>query len=469
MSKGERLTKVLADSTNKKTIVIIVIFLYIFFLSLYKLEKISPPYYINYNPKKIDCPKNLQNYNKFCKNFSLEKTNTYVSTISDLKKINEEFWITSKFKKNSEIVHLKKKIKIKIKIIPLDKNNKKIDNEKIEEIEKNIFLVCEGENDNCEENNILVHDINFERYKIEVNFKINENLKKSIKNINFEIFIGNEKKIKQMEILRYFFLFFSIFFGIYYFLFFFKIEKNTITYEHKFIFWLSIGLILGNNPFYYFCIRNKKLETFLFFFFQTFFYLLLILFLLTMVDRILKNSKNNNILKYNKKIILLGIFFILSLFIFLTFFIINDNPKNPILLFLLYHPFLLLYIFLSIIFLQFFLFFFILYKTYKIFQIWNKILQRHKFFIIISIIFYTFYIKAMVFQFTFAPLFFLNFYITILQISWRFIQTENGYETYLVNDIQFEEDDGKIIEEEGEEESDQELELSTRENSVNNV
>ena len=468
----EKLTKVLADSTNKKTITILTTILLTILLLLFKLETMVPNYYIDYKKAQIACPPVMQGFTNYCSTLPLTKSSTWSIILKELIPENEHIWVRAFFIKKNHVSTVNLKIMALINIFAVDKKNKKIEDKKNKfvDLRKEVYLECSESEDNfCSPISLGFQDIENERYRVEISFQIPENLKSQLRDVNFEVKMGNPGVLRFLVFTRYGLVFFSIFSGFFYFLFYKNIPENMVTYEHRFILWLTIGIIVANDPFYAVDFDNKYLELFLFFLFQGFFYFLLTIFILTMLDRIRLESKQNNTRFLKKKILYLALFFtiLMTVLIFLTYY--SEDTKDPIFEFFYDHPFVLTVLFFLIVALQVFLFFLILFKSFLIYKKWETILQRHRFFIIMSLVFYFFYMKAMVFEFLIAPLIFLNIYVFLLQISWRFSENGSGFETYLTEtESQNDEEDyhKDEIKTDSESDSDYEFELNTNDDSL---
>ncbi len=133
--------------------------------------------------------------------------------------------------------------------------------------------------------------IEWDQYKLEVSFKIPKNLSSSFKSIELEIYKKNPKFEKINFYFRFASILLSLISGVFYISFYFKTKPNFRSFEHKYIFFLSVFLIISNDPLYIFNIIPPSIEFMLFINLKIFFYLLIIIFILTMLDRIHKESR----------------------------------------------------------------------------------------------------------------------------------------------------------------------------------
>ncbi len=115
-----------------------------------------------------------------------------------------------------------------------------------------------------------------------------------------------------------------------------------------------------------------------------------------------------------------------------------------------------------------------IYITYKlllfisrILSRWDELLQRHRFFIPISIVFFVCHIKAVLYNSHFSELIIWNFYVIFLQVSWKF-STGSNFDTILISEDHSDRNEVNV----DEQELDHDLEiqdkedLDTRDNSL---
>lgn len=77
-------------------------------------------------------------------------------------------------------------------------------------------------------------------YKMKLKPDLATNIQENFAGMKFLIYIENESFIKQIEIVRQILIITSILGGLIYIFNYMKISKEMVTFEHKFLYYLSI-------------------------------------------------------------------------------------------------------------------------------------------------------------------------------------------------------------------------------------
>ena len=431
-----RLIKILADSSNKRLMLILLFLSLILLLALNITAAYLVPEVL-INIEGLDkCPGNFSTFRGFCHKMEFQENNKWISYISNIGPKNQFLMIGGEAVRDQAKAdrehNFELDFKVEIKSVELENGDETELSNINQNLDHKMEVKCNKNQIYCANNIFLLiyPKEKVEVYKIEIEINIPMDFKDGIKSIYFFANMVDPKYTNFLLILRYTCLVISVFFGILYFKFYFSIENSLLTFEHKFIFLLSICLIFFNDPFYALTILKSEFSlTLLSNFFVIGFISILILFWIVMIQRMYKESVmiTSNLL--NKK----NIFFSFIIFcllmsvsmianVFSRFYPgFHLNAEYPLVFeFLIFVVFGIL-IFLAILF---------IYSTYKIFISWNKLIPRHKFFFLFSFYFIVvlfFMIANGLYQsyessgVKILMLFLLNnFYVIMLQILWRF-------------------------------------------------
>lgn len=127
------------------------------------------------------------------------------------------------------------------------------DGEDVEKVttESQMSVVCPTDSLYCESNYLLMYpSIDTANVRLAVNFYIEEPLKQVITHANFFMYTSNPQYTIYLLILRYSLLFISLIRLIMYSRFYCHLEYKNRTFEHRFIMFLSVALVLFNDPLY---------------------------------------------------------------------------------------------------------------------------------------------------------------------------------------------------------------------------
>lgn len=190
-------------------------------------------------------------------------------------------------------------------------------------------------------------------------------------------------------------------------------NQETITFEHKFLFYLSFTLLLSNNPFFVF-IKNFYLENMIWNVFQTFQYILTLIFIISICNRIMTEPLEVDSFALNKKLIYLGVAMLLSSLTFFICFITKTDVSNPILKYVLMNKWLKFCVLIFWIVIHIKIFGIIFQKLFYLIRKWDFVLQRHQFVIILSLAFFFCYCISFVFLAFQTQVILQNIYLIIL-------------------------------------------------------
>lgn len=103
----------------------------------------------------------------------------------------------------------------------------------------------------CEDNMLfLFPDLKHENYKLVINLEIDRSMAQVFDEVFFYLSYSNSAFTVFLIIFRSFLLLASIVTAVIYLKFYSSISQDSVTFEHRFIGILSIGLILLNDPIY---------------------------------------------------------------------------------------------------------------------------------------------------------------------------------------------------------------------------
>ena len=282
---------------------------------------------------------------------------------------------------------------------------------------------------------MIYSQIQHEIYKVDLELEIPSEYNNILKGILFDAKVVSIGYTNFLIILRYTFFAISVMGLIFYAMFFLQIPKNLRTFEHKYIFVLSVSLVIFNDPFYLLTIyKAGPAMAFFSTLFVVQFVTFLIVFWVVMIRRIHREPVRVGTKLLDRYSLAIGVVgFVLYMVTGIIasmvyrfnpgFHADTDYPK-------VYKVFVILLILFCVI-----LIILLLYNTFKIFKTWKKNIPRHKVFFTVSFYFFfaMFLISIAGFYQSYDSngvkilllIFLNNFYILLLQIFWRFAPDDN--------------------------------------------
>lgn len=116
------------------------------------------------------------------------------------------------------------------------------------ESESSVDIQCKAQNTLCEWNSFILYpEIDYSNYKLEVELKNLEN-NSQLRKFVFNVFSLNPKFFNFILILKIIFLVVSVVSFVFYHRFYNTLNSFICTFEHKALYYLSISLILFNDP-----------------------------------------------------------------------------------------------------------------------------------------------------------------------------------------------------------------------------
>lgn len=438
--KQERLVKILADSTNNRVYVSILVIGFFILLSLYFIAAFAVPHtFINFEGV-TDCPDSL-NFKGYCHYIDFKKTDSWTVHLGHLTKKNQFLLIFGKIMPVTS-TEMEFDLKYKIDIKPVNEyGDEKEDSKKMDLVKKeNTARVnCEEGETYCKMNEFILYpQITHDIYRISIKIDVTTFDRNDIKGIYFNARTISEKYTNFTLALRYTFFCISIISSILYLIFYFKLSNDLKTFEHRFISILSFLIPFFNNPFYAINIFSPSVfMAILSTYFTVSLISILLLFWIIMVQRIWKEKIRVKTKLINPLNLIL--WFVGFVFLMVTstigavvfrfdpaFHVDREYPTS----YQVFEVFVLIYMLVLLILLFF--------CIYKMCGQWKKIIWRHKIFFIMSIYFF---LAVFILSVTGAyqsydsdgikvlmMIFIVNFYIILLQIFWRF--TKDGIKDY---------------------------------------
>lgn len=118
------------------------------------------------------------------------------------------------------------------------------------ETHSKVEITCPKGSHVCERNTFIFYpEINHSSYKLEIELDTGH-LAAQFDSFHFTAVTANSKYTMFLLLLRYSLFLLSVIMGSRYFKTYWSLNKFVRTFEHKAIFWMSIFLILFNDPFY---------------------------------------------------------------------------------------------------------------------------------------------------------------------------------------------------------------------------
>jgi len=311
--------------------------------------------------------------------------------------------------------------------------------------EDKIRIVCPEGNYYCNDNLFILYpQITASGYKFIITLMLEPNHNLLLEEMTFFIYTSNPSYITYLMALRYTLLALSIIACAIYAFYYVRSPVELRTFEHRYIFLLSIALIFFNDPFYALTIlKSNPFWAVLSTLFVTTFVTLLIFFWITMIRRIhLEPSSVRTKLINPYTIAIAVLFFIIITVPALVATIysrfnpsLHFNAEYPI----AYSIFIIFNLVFAILLLVMFF-----YNIYQVTKKWNLTIPRHRFFLVFSFYFVMtlfFLIASGVYQsyesegvkilFLFVT---CNVYIFFMQAMWMFNRSNEFYRD-IENDI----------------------------------
>lgn len=298
------------------------------------------------------------------------------------------------------------------------------------ENKSSVQVYCHHGSSTCEKNVFIFYpEINHSQYKLEIELQTNI-IDQNLNFISYSAVTANSKYTMFLLLLRYSLFFISIIFLARYIKSYWMINKFVRTFEHKMIFILGILLVFFNDPFYAATILKANLffaglSTLCVCVFVT----ALIIFWIVMMQRIHKEppTPETKLLKSRITIImgilvfgfLLGSLMIASVVskVNPAFHMSSSYPR-------VYHSMKICLFLIAVVLILGFV-----YNSFCIMKSWNKILNRHKFFYLLSLYFILalfllvlsgFYQSYDTNGIKILMVFVIyNFYVIVLQVMWK--------------------------------------------------
>ena len=434
-TRTHRLVKVIADSSNKRVMLSIFCFALALLISMYVISAFAIPHTFYYIRGLENCPNDFSTFKGFCHSFSLKEQNVWDSYLSGFERKNAFFVITGMVERdsNSADVELQLELDFKAIVEAVDDNGDPVEESTdFEHTREHKFIMhCGANSIYCEEQGFILYPrTDHKNYRIRIEIELDKMYNSIIKGVRFFAKTQNPAYTTFLIALRYTCLAISTVFLIFYYLFYRSIKPEYKTFEHKFIFILSIAVLFFNDPLYAATIlKSNTCLSVLSSLFVVSFITLLLVFWIIMMQRIPRESIRINTEMINIKNIILGgaIFIMLSIIVCYASIIVRFDPA--------YHveyeyptAYMVLLILVIITFIILLLLFF--FNAYRIFKTWSKVIPRHKFFFTFSFYFVItlfFMVSSGLYHATdfngvrVLMLFVLfTFYVIVLQLMWRF-------------------------------------------------
>jgi len=112
-------------------------------------------------------------------------------------------------------------------------------------------VTCQSGSPSCESNYLLmVPTLDTANIRLAVDLNIDDALGKLVTYANFFMYTSNPKYTVYLLVLRYSLLLISLLSLFFYARFYFNLQQENRTFEHRFILFLAVTLVLFNDPLY---------------------------------------------------------------------------------------------------------------------------------------------------------------------------------------------------------------------------
>lgn len=253
---NNRLRKVMADSSQKRCIMGVLIATLILLILSYILAVFAvPSAYLKVLASPV-CPENMKTYNSFCNYLNLSNGGYWRGFMTHLNKTNVYIMISGQFhvnQNNTSDFGFGVRFSSNITAVGLDtKAIKNEDNEYFSVLSNDTMNVnCPAKSAYCDSNVLLLYpQLDFDNYLLEIDIFIDPAFTNLIDGIVFDGKTQNSEFTNYLIIFRYLWFGISILALMVYSCFYCKSTKSNLTFEHHFIMILSVSLVFFNDPFF---------------------------------------------------------------------------------------------------------------------------------------------------------------------------------------------------------------------------
>lgn len=314
---------------------------------------------------------------------------------------------------------------------------------------------CQAGSPTCEANYLMmIPTINTANVRLSVDLNVDPALSKLVTHANFFMYTSNPRYTVYLLVLRYTLLLVSLASLAVYARFYYHLAAENRTFEHRFILFLSVALVLFNDPLY-------ALTTFFGSLFLAVFSTLhismflasLLFFWMAMFPRLTfeTNRVATRFAGTMPRLLALFVFVLLSLLLSIQTVFVRYNPSVH---FELQFPLLHRAVTLLIAYALSVLLFFLLFHSARVFNRWSLLRMRHRLFFVWTVVFQAvlagLFLSGLFQSYDrdgpqILTLFFVcNYYVISLQVLWRLSHGQMADASKAVRDVKEDIRDGVI-------------------------
>ncbi len=246
-----RMVKIFADQTRKSVVLSVLCSAFVFILLIYFVAAFAVPQSF-LNEKGIDCSDKKEVFRGFCSDLKIDQFAEWSAFVGDMSSLNQFLIISGEAYRGDQADNdsFSFELTYQVRIQGLDAEEKLV--EESDSLHKHkVDITCREGYKYCD---IVVFfffpQIRESAYNISIEIVIDQKFKSEIEGITFYSTKFNPDYTNFLLCLRYSCLGVSVIFFIFYLMFFVNIPKRLRTFEHKYIFWLMVLLVLFNDPLY---------------------------------------------------------------------------------------------------------------------------------------------------------------------------------------------------------------------------
>lgn len=280
--KREKLPTVIADSTQKKFTVLAILVSFTVFLSILVLTKVLVPAIYLRVSGEAECPAHMNDFILFCHRLNLSKSTEWHSYALNLNRTNSililggRFVISDQLKRDTSnslpinllvdytasLAMFSRKMKWDMEY-ELQKNPLNL-NQNVS-IDSTMSVWCNQNDWNCKNNLLFLYPkIEDRNVRFSVNFALDSAVKPMFQSFDFFMYTSNPDYTMYQLFLRYSLVLVSFVSLVTYAIFYVNLLERNRTFEHKYILFLAVTLVLFNDPFYVISLFYGSVPVYLF-------------------------------------------------------------------------------------------------------------------------------------------------------------------------------------------------------------
>lgn len=276
----------------------------------------------------------------------------------------------------------------------------------------------------------MIFETTYNAYKIVLKPDLTKDILENFDGMKLLVYIENEAFITYFTNLRNLLLLLSVISCLVYIRGYKRLSPEMLTFEHKFLYYSSFGLVLSNNPLHL-IFSSVYWDNLIWNFFQTSQYVLTLIFLISTCDRIIKEPLEVDSRVLSRKLVILGVTMFSCCFLFFLLFVLKIEIKIHLIQLILMNSLFQTFLLLAWIAVHIKIYSQILGRLFQVLRKWDFVLQRHQFLLFFSLSFFLFYCIAFIAKAIFTQIIIMNLYMIVLQMAWMAPSNEQTFQTFL--------------------------------------